>query len=322
VATIVAMPDHHPDELCAAMAADQFGVISRAQLLATGLRQNAINHRLGRKRLELWLPGAYAVGGTPRSWNSHLMSAICWGGDGCAASHRAAARKWEFDGFRHAPIEISTTRWKHCSDLKLCDGTPVIVHRVDNRMLSEIVTVAGHPVTSVRRTIIDIAGRRHPRTESILDSALRRELSTVGQLWLLLEQEWMRGRRGVRIMRDLLAERTAGRAPTDSDLEIMLRNLIDAAKLPAPVHQFPVELPDAVIHIDLAYPRAKLAIEVDSYSWHMDRKTFELDRRRDNELRALGWTVLRFTWAMIRFEPERVIDLIRGALAECASEPV
>jgi very-short-patch-repair endonuclease len=57
-----------------------------------------------------------------------------------------------------------------------------------------------------------------------------------------------------------------------------------------------------------------LAIEVDSYTWHMDRKAFERDRRRDNELRALGWTVFRFTWAMLRFEPERVIDLIRGHL--------
>lgn len=48
--------------------------------------------------------------------------------------------------------------------------------------------------------------------------------------------------------------------------------------------------------------------------WHMDRAAFERDRQRDNELRALGWSVFRFTWAMIRFDPARVVQLIRQHL--------
>lgn len=315
------MSPRHPDEFCAAMAARQFGVVSRAQLLAAGLNQNAIHHRLSRGRLVQRLPGAYAIGGTPRTWDSDLMSAICWAGDGSAASHRAAARKWRFDGFAHAPIEISITCDRNSAGLLLCDGTPVTVHRVDRRLLSEIVGVDHHPVTSVRRTILDLAGIRHPRTESVLDSALRRKLTTIGQLWLLLDQEWMCGRRGVRILKNLLAERTEGRAPSDSDLELMTRALIDRAGLPPPVHQFPVELSSGLIHVDLAYPEAMLAIEVDSYMWHMNRKAFEEDRRRDNNLRELGWTVVRLTWAMIRFERERVIELIRAHLGRPVMRP-
>jgi restriction endonuclease-like protein/putative AbiEi antitoxin of type IV toxin-antitoxin system len=303
-----------PDTLCARIAATQHGVISLPQARAAGLGANDIAYRVAQGRLERELPRVLGFPGAPRGWDRSLMAALLWAGEGAAASHRAAARKWGFDGFSNSPVEISSTNHRGCWRLRLAGGEPVIVHRVDGHLAPEIVCVGHHPVTSPRRTILDLAGRRHHRTESILDAALRRELTTVGQLWLLLEQEWMRGRRGVRILRDLLVDRTEGRAPSDSDLELRFRTLVDRAGLPPPVHQYPVELPGGVVHLDLAYPEAMLAIEVDSYTWHMDRKAFERDRRRDNELRALGWTVFRFTWAMIRFEPERVIDLVRGHL--------
>ena len=68
------------------------------------------------------------------------------------------------------------------------------------------------------------------------------------------------------------------------------------------------------VHIDLAYPDACIAIEVDSYSWHMDNTSFERDRERDAELGVLGWKVLRFTWAQIRYRSQWVIDMIHQHL--------
>jgi very-short-patch-repair endonuclease len=46
----------------------------------------------------------------------------------------------------------------------------------------------------------------------------------------------------------------------------------------------------------------------------MDREAFERDRARDNELAELGWLVLRFTYAMLRWEPDRVAQTIRTNL--------
>lgn len=112
-------------------------------------------------------------------------------------------------------------------------------------------------------------------------------------------------------MRDLLADRTAGQAPSDSDSELRARRLIAEEGLPSPVGQHPVALPFADIHIDLAYPDIKLAVELDSYSWHLNRKAMEQDRERDNALQMLGWIVLRFTWAMLRFDPGYVRHTIR-----------
>jgi very-short-patch-repair endonuclease len=48
----------------------------------------------------------------------------------------------------------------------------------------------------------------------------------------------------------------------------------------------------------------------------MDRESFERDRRRDAELQALGWAVLRLTWAQLRWDPRYVIGLLRHHLAD------
>jgi hypothetical protein len=187
----------------------------------------------------------------------------------------------------------------------------MIVHRVDTHLLPEIVHIRGIPATSGRRTALDLAGMRHPRTEGVVDAILRRGLDDIGAMWLYLEREWQRGRRGVRILGEALIPRTQGRAPTDSDLELELRGLMDAAGLAEPEHQFPIRIACAEVHADLSYPWIRLDIEVDSRSWHLNRVSFERDRERDNELQMLGWTVLRFTWAQIRYRSEWVIDTIR-----------
>jgi len=43
--------------------------------------------------------------------------------------------------------------------------------------------------------------------------------------------------------------------------------------------------------IDIAHPRKKIAMEVDGYHWHKDKR--RKDRRRDFVLRRLGWKVIR-----------------------------
>lgn len=209
---------------------------------------------------------------------------------------------------------------KHPWTLSLPGERKIVVHRVDHHLLPEIVEVDGLPVTSPRRTILDLCGKKHRRSERVLDAALRRELTWIGDLWLYLEMEWMRGRRGVAILRDLLATRTPDRAPSDSELELEMRALIDEEHLPPPIHQYTIALPAEDIRVDLAYPNAALVIELDSYSWHLDRGSFERDRYRDNELKALGWTVMRFTWAMLRFDRSRIAELIRRHL-ETHSNP-
>jgi very-short-patch-repair endonuclease len=260
------------------------------------------------------LPGVYRFSGTPHSYAQDLWAAHLWQGDESALSHATAAVLWEFDGFGGHPVEISSTNRKRCSGFYLSTEVPVVVHRVDDHLISEIMRIDDLPVTSPRRTLLDLAGRKDRRVGRLLDQGLRRNIMEIGDLWIYVEQGWMRGRRGVRILRGLLAERTPGLAPTDSDLELELRRHLDAAGLPEPTHQCPVEIPQATIHIDLSYPDRMLAIEVDGFEAHADKDSFDRDRERDGELSLLGWTVLRFTWAQIRYRHDWVVELIRKHL--------
>lgn len=66
-----------------------------------------------------------------------------------------------------------------------------------------------------------------------------------------------------------------------------------------------------VLRVDFCFAAAKIVVEVDGQKWHQDP---ERDRRLDNALAALGWRVLRYTWAEVVHEPERVLAEIRLAL--------
>jgi len=65
---------------------------------------------------------------------------------------------------------------------------------------------------------------------------------------------------------------------------------------------------------DAAIPRLKLIMEIDGYSTHGNREAFESDRYRQNDLAKAGWTVLRFTWAMLA-HPDEIIRTIKTTMA-------
>lgn len=298
-----------PDERCALIASRQFGLISRAQALSSGLTRQQILRRLGTGRWQVTLPNVYRINGAPCSWEQDASGACLWAGDGAALSHGAAARMWSFNAFASAPVEISTIKPKR--NVKL----PFTAHRVSDALAREIETVRGLAVTSVRRTILDLTGVRHPRSERVLDQSLARRLTSIGQIWLLYEEEWTRGRRGIAILRSRLFERTQGNTPDDSELEFLFDDIVRDFGLPEPTRQHPISLPTCNIRVDFCYPEALLVIETDSYAYHGDRPTFEADRERDAELNALGWRVLRFTWGQLRWRREWVAEMIRRHLA-------
>jgi very-short-patch-repair endonuclease len=52
---------------------------------------------------------------------------------------------------------------------------------------------------------------------------------------------------------------------------------------------------------------SKLVVEIDGFAFHGSRHAFERDRRRDADLVAAGYRVVRFTWRQIKHEPEAVV---------------
>jgi very-short-patch-repair endonuclease len=70
--------------------------------------------------------------------------------------------------------------------------------------------------------------------------------------------------------------------------------------------------------LDFAWPPVKLAAEVDGYEAHGARSAFYRDRDRQNDLVALGWTLLRFTWTDVIRRPAHVASTIDRAHAAIA----
>lgn len=259
--------------------------------------------------IELVVPCVYRFGSTPRSWEQDAMAATLWFSDGAAAvSGPAAARLHSIDGFDVADVEISITGGRRPQ------GLPFRCRRVDEHVVPHLASIQGIPVTSVPRTLVDLAGIKDRRTERALDQVLRQGKTSLPDLWLLYEKEWMRGRRGVRIMKTLLLDRSPLDGPSPTVLERLLRTLITEYHLPRPRYEHPVTVSGGLKRLDAAYLDHLVAIECDSYAFHMDRAAFEADRRRDIGLQLQGWQVLRFTWARLRWDRAAVADEIRTAL--------
>ena len=65
--------------------------------------------------------------------------------------------------------------------------------------------------------------------------------------------------------------------------------------------------------IDMAFPEIRLAIEIDGFEFHSDRRTFEWDREKADRLVEEGWTVLRITWAMLQ-DPAAFVSRVRRGI--------
>ena len=67
--------------------------------------------------------------------------------------------------------------------------------------------------------------------------------------------------------------------------------------------------------VDFLWREQRLVVEVDGFAYHSDRAAFERDRRRDADLAALGYTVVRVTWRQLVDEPAAVVARVAQALA-------
>jgi very-short-patch-repair endonuclease len=166
----------------------------------------------------------------------------------------------------------------------------------------------GIPITAPARTILDLAAVVAPRElELALSEAETRRLTSRSELRALLAR--VGPRPGVAALRSLL-DTEAGPSLTRSEAEERCLALIRTAELPAPE----VNIRIGGHEVDFLWRSEQLVIEVDGFRFHSSRGAFERDRRRDAELAALGFRVLRVTWRQIVDRPEALVARIASVL--------
>jgi len=105
-------------------------------------------------------------------------------------------------------------------------------------------------------------------------------------------------------------------ARSESPLETYGRLLLVRAGLGPETLQF--ELRDgrgnAFARFDMAWPSARLAVEMDGREFHDDPDALYRDRSKANAATLEGWRVLRFTWYDVMRRPDWVIATVRSAL--------
>ncbi|MGH9179615.1 MAG: type IV toxin-antitoxin system AbiEi family antitoxin domain-containing protein [Acidimicrobiales bacterium] len=298
------------DQLLAELASQQYGLFTRPQATALGASPSLIIRRLEAGRWRVIAPGVYSLPGMQRSWRRDLMAACLQAGPGAVASHEAGAALHGVAPFQQGPVVVMLRHGDH-QHLKL--GR---LRQSTDLALHHCTAVDGIPVTTVARTLVDVAGVVRPgRLRIAIEDALAARKCSLEDLVKCFEEVRRPGKRGIGAMRLVLEALGPGPVRSSSELERLLLRVLRDAGLPEPVREYDAPWSrDAPGRVDFAFPWARLIIEVDSRRWHTRERDFEADRRRDREAQLAGWTVYRFTWQDLKEDPEGVVRTILRAL--------
>jgi hypothetical protein len=275
------------------LAGRQHGVVARRQLLALGFNAREIEHRVARGRLHLVMRGVYAVGWPRLTRERRWMAAVLAGGKGAALSHRSAAALWGIGREEPRVIDISLTRRTRLRRAGLR------VHARPALPGADIVCRNGIPVTTVVRTVVDLASELGPTTvERTINEADKHGLIDPETLRVTLDD--YAGEPGIQLLRRLLDRHTF--RLSDSDLEIIFRPIAASAGLPLPLSKQMLN----GFEVDFFWPDLGLIVETDGLRYHRTPATQARDASRDRAHVLAGMTPLRFTHYEIKYERPRV----------------
>ncbi len=300
------------DSVVTAIARGQYGLFSRIQVLAAGGDDKLISRRLQFGRWLRLAPGVYSLPGWPDSWRRSLCAAHLDVGLYSVVSHEAAAAIHGLPLFPPNAIVLTVPHGDHERTRR-----GVRVHQSTDLRSSHVTTIDGLPVTTVARTLFDLAavvGRE--RLARSLDEAHVSRLCPISEVQGLYDALRRPGKRGMKRLAQLLAVRGPGYVPPESVLEWRLHKVLDDPRLPKPRRQFHVPWRSAAEQrVDLAFPEAHVIVEGDGRRWHARMDQMAADRRRDREAMNHGWRCYRFVWEEITRNPEMVRQTIIEALA-------
>ncbi len=261
--------------------------------------RGAIDWQVRSGALAAVLPGVYAPADVARQPLTRIVAVPRWDPD-AILTHEAAA---VVSFWPELPVPVVRASVKHRRGMR--EGYEFSRRRIPPELLLQRGDLR---LTAPALTALDLCATLGG---DAIDQALRTRFATLAGMHQALTL--IDGQTGNGLRRDLLLD---SRDEPWSSPERQLHRLLRAAGFTGWAGNQPVSLPDGtMVYVDVLFRKQRLAIEIDGRKFHSASAVFESDRRRQNSLVLGGWTVLRLTWSMIQEDPQRVVAMIRDAIA-------
>jgi len=284
-----------------ALARDQAGIISRAQLLRTGLGEPAIDRALRSGGLHLIHKGVYATQAPELATeDAFLIAALLAAGDGTVLSHGSAAWRWQLIPAPPTRIELAVP-WPR----KAPPGLSFFESRL---RADDLILDARFPRTSVPRTLLDLATRYDQRAllKALAEAEFHHDTCPAD-----IESTLRRGHPGSANLRAALKAHTPGHGEARSKLERRFRTLLINHGIELPLRNERL----GPCTIDCLWPTRRVAVELDGRQ-HTRPYQADTDDDRDLWLRRNRYVTRRYGKRQLDEQPANVIADLLDAFAE------
>jgi len=293
-------PSTRPDVRVAQLAADQWGVLSLDELRACGMTRDAVAVRVRNGRLHPLHRGVYAVGHSNLPLEGRFLAAVKACGSTAVLSHFSAGALYGLVRWDDRHPEVTTTSERAHRGIR--------THRSSLLDVQDVTRHSQVPVTTPARTLVDLAATFEYRALRRAVREAQRSLTNARQILDALGR--LGPRRGSANLTKILA---TGPAPTRSELEDVVLDMLLAAGFEHPHVNVPITIEGRRVIPDFRWPAQRLVIEADGAAWHDDRLAREDDAERQALLEAHGERVLRVTWTQTVSRRAMTLERIRAA---------
>lgn len=298
------MKDRNATAVMRALAERQQGVFATWQLLDLGINEPTV---LSRRNGGLLIPlhqGVYSLAHRRLTREGRWMAAVVACGPGAVLSHFSAGNLWGICGSR-GPVEVL----RQSGGFHPKGHQEVKLHQTRRLEPYELTLERGVPVAVMERVLLDLAGRCDAtRLERMFVQAYKRDDFSWSRLGRIITRR--RGCKGVGKLRRIALEVDPEALETKSVPEVDFLALCRGMSMAIPA----VNVLAEGHLVDFLWPKQKVVVETDSWSFHGDPLAFENDHQRDVDLIAAGYDVHRTTCKMLVRNPYPFLKNVQRAL--------
>lgn len=292
-----------------ALFTTQHWVAGCRQLAGLGVTTSALSRARRAGLVTSPIRGVVALAGVELSLEGRALAAQLAAGDGAFVSGPTAGRLYELREMPTKRIEVTIPEHRRAI---LPKG-----HRlVRSSWIDEERDVAARPdgirLASPLRMLFGLASQfNQHRFERAAEDVWHKNLVTPDQAGEYLAAIRRSGRTGVICLEAWLDKTTFRQRSAQSGLELAFVEMIERIGLPTPARQYPLILASGeLIHLDLAWPDARLAVEPGHSWWHGGDLRQRRDQDRDRACAVVGWFVSRYDEAAARDKAAKSRELL------------